>query len=118
MLDRGVERAGDPQRAADGDSEAAFRALYCAAAHVGARGELGACKVLLEAEQGNRVVHAPHTTQIVRRRKVIIFYFFLASRSDTAYHCQAPGWTPAQRSDHVRLRRDDGCRARGAEHPL
>ncbi len=76
VLDRGVERAGDPQRAADGDSEAAFRALYCAAAHCGARGELGACKVLLEAEQGNRVVHAPHTTQIGARRKVIIFYLF------------------------------------------
>ena len=63
-LDRRVERACNPQRGADGDSEAAFRALYCAAAHCGALRELGAGEVMCKAKRCDRVVHAPHTTQI------------------------------------------------------
>ncbi len=72
-FDRGVERAGDAERGADGDSEAAFRALYCAATHAGALRELGAGEVLLETKRDDGMVHAPHTTQIAARRKVFIF---------------------------------------------
>jgi len=72
-LDRRVERACNPQRGADGDPEAAFRALYCAAAHCGALRELGAGEVVLETQGDDGMVHAPHTTQIGERRKVFIF---------------------------------------------
>ena len=72
-LDRGVQRAGDPQGGADGDSEAAFRALYCAAAHCGALRELGAGEVVLETQGDDGMVHSPHTTQIGARRKTFIF---------------------------------------------